>query len=44
MTGDDTHDLEVLYKAMAGVEEIPDSLEGNKEELAKAIAEMDTAN
>jgi hypothetical protein len=44
MTGNDEHDRETLYKAMAGVEEIPDSLEGNKQELAKAIAEMKVAN
>jgi hypothetical protein len=44
MTGDDKHDLEVLYKAMAGVEEIPESIAGNKAELAKAIAKMDVAN
>jgi hypothetical protein len=44
MTGDDKHDLEVLYKAMAGVEKIPESIAGNKAELAKAIAKMDVAN
>ena len=44
MTGDDEHDLEALYKAMTGVEDIPDKLEGNKEELRKAIAEIAVSN
>ena len=44
MTGDDIHDYEELYKAMAGVEEIPDGIKGNSELLRKAIAEMDVAN
>ena len=47
MTGDDTHDMNVLYAAMAGlesVEEIPDGLKDNKHELAKEIGKMQAAN
>ena len=44
MIGDDKHDLQELYKAMAGVEEIPDDIENSEDELVKAIAEMDVAN
>lgn len=44
MTGDDLHDMQELYKAMAGVEEIPDSIADSKDGLIKAIAEMDIAN
>jgi hypothetical protein len=32
--------LETLYKAMAGVEKIPDELAGNKDKLAEEIAQM----
>lgn len=47
MTGDNTHDLEVLYAAMAGlkdVEDIPEELKGNEEELAKKIGKIQAAN
>ena len=47
MTGDDTHDMNVLYAAMAGlesVEDIPDGLKDNKHELAKEIGKMQAAN
>jgi hypothetical protein len=44
MTGKDKTDLETLYKAMAGVKEVPANLAGNTAELKKAIAAMDVAN
>ena len=47
MTGDDTHDMNVLYAAMAGlesIEDIPDGLKDNKDELAKEIGKMQAAN
>ncbi|MBP5468340.1 MAG: hypothetical protein J6Z11_03760, partial [Candidatus Riflebacteria bacterium] len=44
MTGNDKEDLQTLYKAMAGVEEIPDEIKKDKRKLANAIAEMDMAS
>jgi hypothetical protein len=43
MVGNNEQDLETLYKAMAGVEEVPDHLAGNMEALTKKIAEMKVA-
>ena len=42
MTGDDTHDLEVLYAKMAGIsrDDIADGLKGDKKALAAEIAKM----
>ena len=42
MTGDDAHDLEVLYAKMAGIEvdQVADGLKGNKEKLAAEIAKI----
>lgn len=44
MNNDELHNLQELYKAMAGVEEIPDGIEESKTALADAIAKMDVAN
>lgn len=44
MVNDDKKDLQTLYKAMAGVEEIPASIKDDKEKMAKAIAKMEYQN
>ena len=45
LTGDNTHDLEVLYAKMAGIstKEIADGLKGNADKLAAEIAKMQAA-
>ena len=45
LTGDNTHDLEVLYAKMAGIstEEIADGLKGNQEKLMAEISKMQAA-
>ena len=39
-TGDEKKDVEMLYKAMAGVTEIPEELKDNTENIAKEIGKM----
>jgi hypothetical protein len=46
MTGDDLHDLQLLYKEMAGlesIEDIPDQFKESEEALLKEINKMDIA-
>ena len=44
MTGNDTHDLKTLYKAVLGVEEIPEEIADDREAMLKAIAQADQTN
>lgn len=44
MTGNDDHDLATLYKAVLGVEEIPDEIANDREAMLKAISEADQTN
>jgi predicted transcriptional regulator len=45
LTGDNIHDLEVLYAKMAGIttDEIADGLKGDSEKLLKEISKMQAA-
>jgi hypothetical protein len=44
MTGNDDHDLKTLYKAVLGVEEIPEEIAEDREAMLNAIAEADQTN
>ena len=47
LNGDDTHDLQVLYAKMSGlesIEDIPDGIAASEEKMLEAIAKMDVAN